>query len=295
MKDITILSGKGGTGKTSITAALASVIENTVFVDADVDAADLHIIFQPENKETHVFDGAWVASIDTDLCTNCGLCREHCKFDAINFKTGGGLEIDSFACEGCRLCERVCPVGAISSERSTNNFWYVSDTRFGPLVHAKMGPGEENSGKLVTQIRKSAKEIAKAKNADYILNDGPPGIGCAAIASITGADAVILITEPSKSGFHDVVRLVELVQSFKIPMYALINKFDINLDICNQMESFFASQDIKLMGKLPFSEDVVHSMVAKKTILEYNKESEIGIILSELWKEVASSEQKIEQ
>ena len=295
MKDITILSGKGGTGKTSITAALASVIKNTVFVDADVDAADLHIIFQPENKETHVFEGAWVASIDTNLCTNCGLCRQHCKFEAIHFKPGGGLRIDAFACEGCRLCERICPAGAISSERSRNNHWFVSDTRFGSLVHAKMGPGEENSGKLVTQIRKRAKEIAIEKNADFILNDGPPGIGCAAIASITGTDAVILVTEPSKSGFHDLVRLVELVQSFQIPMYALINKYDINLEISMQMESFFTTQGITLMGKLPFSEEVVYSMVEKKTILEYNKDSKIGNALLELWKKVDVSELKIEQ
>jgi MinD superfamily P-loop ATPase len=294
MKDITILSGKGGTGKTSITAALASVIKNTVFVDADVDAADLHIIFQPENKETHVFEGAWLASIDTDLCTNCGLCKQHCKFEAIHFKAGGGLEVDSFACEGCRLCERICPVNAISSERSSNNHWFVSDTRFGPLVHAKMGPGEENSGMLVTQIRKSAKEIAREIKADFILNDGPPGIGCAAIASITGSDAVILVTEPSKSGFHDVVRLIELVQSFSIPMYALINKFDINLDITKQMESFFASQGIYLMGKLPFSEEMVYSMVEKKTMVEYNNDSEIGNTLSDLWQEIAGSELKME-
>ncbi len=294
MNDITILSGKGGTGKTSITAALASIIENTVFVDADVDAADLHIIFQPKNKETHVFEGAWVVSIDSDLCTNCGLCKQHCKFEAIHYKQGGGLQIDPFACEGCRLCERICPVNAISSERSSNNHWYVSDTRFGPMVHAKMGPGEENSGMLVTQIRKSAKEIAQKINADFIVNDGPPGIGCAAIASITGTDAVILVTEPSKSGFHDVVRLVELVQSFQIPMYALINKFDINLDITKQMESFFTSQGIQLMGKLPFSEEMVYSMVEKKTIVEYNKDSEIGKMLSKLWKKIAGSELKLE-
>lgn len=294
MKDITILSGKGGTGKTSITAALASVIKNTVFVDADVDAADLHIIFQPKNKETYVFEGAWLASINSDLCTNCGLCKQHCKFEAIHFKSGGGLEIDSFACEGCRLCERICPVNAISSERSSNNHWFVSDTRFGPLVHAKMGPGEENSGMLVTQIRKSAKEIAREIKADFILNDGPPGIGCAAIASITGADAVILVTEPSKSGFHDVVRLIELVQSFSIPMYALINKFDINMDITKQMESFFTTQGIKLMGKLPFTKELVYSMIEKKTILEYNKDSVLGNILKQVWQEFADSELKVE-
>lgn len=294
MKEITILSGKGGTGKTSITAAMASLIKNTVFVDADVDAADLHIIFQPENRETHVFEAAWIASIDTDICTDCGLCKEHCRFDAIDYNEEGKLEIDEFACEGCRLCEHVCPAQAITSRRSTNNHWYVSDTRFGRLVHANMGPGEENSGKLVTQIRKSAREMAVETNADFIVTDGPPGIGCAAIASITGADAIVLVTEPSKSGFHDVSRLVELIQSFDIPMYALINKFDVNLEITAEMEQFFASSNIKLMGKIPFSKELVYSMVERKTILEYNKDSEIGDILSQLWKEIAQAESKIE-
>jgi MinD superfamily P-loop ATPase len=161
------------------------------------------------------------------------------------------------------------------------------------MVHAKMGPGEENSGMLVTQIRKSAKEIAREIKADFILNDGPPGIGCAAIASITGADAVILVTEPSKSGFHDVVRLIELVKSFRIPMYALINKFDINLDITKQMESFFDSEGIQLMGKLPFSEEMVYSMVEKKSIVEFNKDSEISKTLSQLWNKIANSELKV--
>jgi MinD superfamily P-loop ATPase len=295
MKEITILSGKGGTGKTSITAAMASLVQNAVFVDADVDAADLHIIFQPENRETHVFEAAWIATINTDLCTQCGLCKEHCHFDAIHDNEEGHLEIDPFACEGCRLCEHVCPAEAITSKRSVNNHWYVSDTRFGPLVHAKMGAGEENSGKLVTQIRKSAREMAVGRNADFIVTDGPPGIGCAAIASVTGTDAVVLVTEPSKSGFHDVLRLVELVQSFDVPMYALINKFDINLEITAQMEAFFASSNIKLMGKIAFSKEMVYSMVERKTILEYNKNSELVPILSNLWKEIGQTESKIEQ
>ncbi len=286
MIEITILSGKGGTGKTGLTAALASVASNTVFADIDVDAPDLHLILQPEIKETHVFQGARIACIDTDICTNCGICKTECRFGAIHYKAGGGLEVNSFECEGCRLCERICPVQAIDSEHSTNNHWFVSDTRFGSLLHAKMGPGEENSGKLVSVVRKNTKEKARSMNADFILNDGPPGVGCAAIASVTGADKIILITEPSKSGFHDAIRLMELVKSFSVPMYAVINKHDINPEISGQMERFFTIQGVEVLGKIPFSESMVESIVAKKTIVEFDPKSEISETIRKIWHKV---------
>lgn len=286
MIEITILSGKGGTGKTGLTAALASVAENTVFADIDVDAPDLHLILQPEVKESHVFQGAQIASINSEICTNCGLCKEECRFGAIHYKTGGGLEVNSFECEGCRLCERICPVQAITTAHSTNNHWFVSDTRFGSLLHAKMGPGEENSGQLVSVVRKNAKEKARSLNADFLLNDGPPGVGCAAIASVTGADKIILITEPSKSGFHDVLRLIELVQTFKVPMYAVINKYDINTEITQQMERFFITQGIKLVGKIPFCESMVSAIVEKKSIVELDPESQISETIREIWQNV---------
>ncbi|PRY98768.1 ATP-binding protein [Marinilabilia salmonicolor] len=286
MKEVTILSGKGGAGKTSVTAAIASVAENAVFCDNDVDAADLHLILNPEVKETHTFFGAWVASIDEDKCTNCGICKSHCHFDAIHYREEGGLYINPFQCEGCRLCERVCPVGAITSERSENNFWYVSDSRFGPFVHAKMGPGEENSGKLVTEVRRKAGEIAKATGADFVINDGPPGIGCSAISSVTGTNAVLLVIEPTRSGLHDARRLVELVNSFKIPLFAFINKDDIIVEITKEIERYLTENDIAILGRWGFDTNIVESMVDKKSVVEYAPGSETTRSIKMVWEQM---------
>ncbi len=283
MKEITILSGKGGTGKTTITAALASVAEKCVFCDSDVDAADLHLILQPEIREENIFYSAWLPKIDHDKCTNCGTCVDYCRFDAIHSNENGDLTINPFQCEGCRLCERLCPSDAICSERSSNNRWFVSETRFGTLVHAKMGPGEENSGKLVTQVRKRAKEIAQENKLDYIISDGPPGIGCATISSLSGANLVLIVMEPTKSGLHDAERLIELIQSFNISAFAIINKYDMNTDVSDKIQKYLKTKHIRLLTKIPFDKEMVEAMIEGKTIVEYNPDSIISEKVNEVW------------
>lgn len=286
MKEITVLSGKGGTGKTSITAALASLAKDAVFCDNDVDAADLHLIFHPENTEEHRFFSGWTAEIDTEKCTSCMLCIDYCRFDAIHVNLNGELEINRFQCEGCRLCERVCPEEAISSERNSNNFWYVANTRFGPFVHAKMGAGEENSGKLVSQVRKRAREIAVENQSAFILNDGPPGIGCAAISSLSGTDLAVAVIEPTKSGLHDAKRLFELIDTFKVSSCAVINKFDLNLGKTIQIEDFLNEEKIPLVAKIPFDKQVVDAMIEGKTIIEHRPDADISKMIREMWEKV---------
>ncbi len=292
MKEITVLSGKGGTGKTSITSSLAAAGRSLVLCDGDVDAADLHLVLNPELLEKHVFEGSWKVTIDPLECTLCGICTELCRFEAIETMEDSSLGIDPFKCEGCRLCERICPSAAISSERSCNNHWMVSRTENGIMVHAQMGPGEENSGKLVTQVRKVARELALKEKAEIILTDGPPGIGCPVIASVTGTDLVLLVLEPTLSSLHDAARLVELVRSFKIPVGAIINKHDLHPETTVQLEEFLSSQRIPVLAKLPFDEDVVRAMVQGKPVVEYAPESVFSRAICSVWDQLLTREEE---
>jgi len=265
MKQIVIISGKGGTGKTVLTGSFAALAKRKVMVDCDVDAADLHLLLYPSIKERHGFRGGKTAKLDKKICTQCSKCIASCRFDAIK----DDFTIDPISCEGCALCSRICPVGAITMEENIAGEWFVSDTKYGHLVHAKLGIAEENSGKLVAKVRQVAKEIAEKENLDYVIIDGPPGIGCPVIASLSGVDCALIVTEPTLSGLHDAKRVMEVAEHFKVPVKLVVNKYDLNNDMTGNIESFCNSKDISVIGKLGFDRAIVESMVAGKTIVEH--------------------------
>ena len=275
MKELVVISGKGGTGKTSIVASFAGLAKNAVFADCDVDAADLHLVLEPKIKQKSDFSGGKRAAIIAEKCSGCGKCRELCRFDAIHLNGEGNdvvdttFTIDPISCEGCKVCVEFCPVDAIEFNDSINGQWFISDTRFGPMVHAKLGIAEENSGKLVTLIRKEAKRIATEEEKNLIIVDGSPGIGCPVIASITGADLVLIITEPTLSGRHDLDRVADLTVSFGIPTLLCINKSDLNQEITGQIAEEAGTRGIKLAGKIRYDKAFTKAQIMKATVIEY--------------------------
>ncbi|WP_430809414.1 MULTISPECIES: 4Fe-4S binding protein [unclassified Carboxylicivirga] len=291
MHEITILSGKGGTGKTTITAALTALADSAVICDNDVDAADLFLLLQPTVLENGVFTSGWTAHINDSDCSQCGLCFEHCRYKAIELKDGS-YHINPFSCEGCRLCERLCPQEAITSTPNSGNQWFLSDTANGPFVHAQMGPGEENSGKLVSFIRRKAAQEAKNRKARYLLSDGPPGIGCPVIASLTGTHQVLLVIEPTQSGWHDAQRLISLIRNFNIPISAVINKSGINQMVEQEVEQGLKRANIPLLAKIPFSRVAREAMLAQKTIVDYAPQSEAAIQIRRAWNYLAQRAQE---
>lgn len=291
MKEIVVISGKGGTGKTSIVASFAALANNAVLADCDVDAADLHLVLQPDIKQTYDFSGGKIASIITKICIGCGRCEEVCNFDAAVFNGPANdvvertYTIDSIACEGCGVCVRFCPVDAIEFKNAVNGQWFISETRLGPMVHARLGIAQENSGKLVSLIRKQAKQLAAERNKDLIIVDGSPGIGCPVIASITAADMVLVVTEPTISGQHDLERVIELTEHFGIPTAVCINKHDINSEIAKAIEERAAERGLKVAGKIAYDTVVTKAQIAAMSVVEYSNNSVKQQIVS-LWKTI---------
>jgi MinD superfamily P-loop ATPase len=275
MKQLTVISGKGGTGKTTLTAAFAALAQNHVIADGDVDAADLHLILNPLPKKEELFYGGRVPALDKKACDECGLCAEHCRFDAIHDFT-----IDPISCEGCGVCAHVCPQRAITMKESLCGRWFVSQTRFGPLVHARLGIAEENSGKLVTLVRQQARMIAENENKELIIVDGPPGIGCPVIAALTGVDMVFVVTEPTVSGIHDLERVLGVARHFGVPATVCVNKADINPENAAKIKTYCDEKGIALAGEIPYDPIVTKAMVAKKSIVEFDD----GPIASEVRK-----------
>ena len=279
MKELIVISGKGGTGKTSLISAFASLAENKVLCDADVDAADLHLIMNPNVIQRSDFQSGNTAVINKDQCTECDLCREMCRFNTIS----ADYEVNSIDCEGCGVCVHFCPESAIDFPVNTCGEWFISDTRFGKMVHARLGIAEENSGKLVSLVRQEARKLAEAKNLDLILTDGPPGVGCPVIASIGGASAVLIVTEPTVSGKHDMERVAQLAAHFKIPALVCINKFDLNLELTREIEKYAEEKNIACLSRIPFDSIFTKAMIQAQTVFEYDGRSSVGEAIRSTW------------
>lgn len=283
MKQLTVVSGKGGTGKTSITASFAVLAKNAVVADCDVDAPDLHMLLHPEIIKAQEFKGSKVAVIDETKCVKCGLCKEKCIFDAIT----SNLNVDVIACEGCGVCAVVCPKNAITLAERVSGEAYISKTKYGFMSHALLHPGESNSGKLVTLVRQNAKILAEKAKCDLIIIDGSPGIGCPVIASITGVDAALVITEPTLSGIHDLERVLQLLDHFNVAPFVCINMYDVNTGNTNKILSFCKENRIEVVGIIPFSPEVTQAMVNGKTVVEYAPKSGVSDEIKNMWNKMS--------
>jgi MinD superfamily P-loop ATPase len=270
MPEILVISGKGGTGKTSLTGAFAQVARNPVICDLDVDAPDLHLLLQPQPERTEDFYSGNQAVIDQALCTDCGLCQEMCRYQAIA-RQEQGLAVDGRRCEGCKVCVHFCPAQAISFPIKHRGRWFISQTRLGPMVHAQLFPGQENSGRLVALLRQQAKELAKSQGRDLILCDGTPGIGCPVISSLSGVDLAVLVTEPTPSGRHDMERVLELCGHFRVQAAVVINKHDLNEGQSGLIERYCAQMALPLLAKLPHDPVVTQAMLAAQVVTEYSQ------------------------
>jgi len=284
MRQIVILSGKGGTGKTTLTAAFSVLTGKIVVADCDVDAPDLHMLLHPEIIKRNEFKGSKLAQIDQMKCIKCGLCREKCRFNAIT----ENIEVDQYSCEGCGVCTIVCPVNAVRLIERVSGQVYTSKINYGFMVHATLNPGEANSGKLVALVRLNAKVIAEKEGIDLILIDGPPGIGCPVVASVTGIDAALIVTEPTLSGIHDLERVVQLLEHFKIQPLLCINMYDVNKNNAKKILAFCKERCIEVVGMIPFNPKVTEAMVNGKTIVEYSPRSDVTNEIRSIWEKITT-------
>ncbi|MCK5271345.1 MAG: ATP-binding protein [Sedimentisphaerales bacterium] len=292
MKELVVISGKGGTGKTSIVASFAALAKNKALADCDVDAADLHLVLEPEIEHTEDFSGGKQARIITDKCNRCGRCYEVCRFEAVKRTSdpddeaaGVDYRIDPISCEGCGVCVRACPVDAIAFEPAINGQWFRSQTRCGPMVHARLGIAEENSGKLVSLVRNEARKIAEEQGLEMVIIDGSPGIGCPVIASITGADMVLVVTEPTQSGQHDLQRVMELTRHFGIKTMVCINKWDLNAEMAGKIEDQVRQEGVAMAGNVRYDNAFTQSQINKLSVVEYTDNGVAGDI-RKLWENV---------
>jgi MinD superfamily P-loop ATPase len=277
MKEIVVLSGKGGTGKTSIVGSMAVLAERKVLADCDVDAADLHLLLGPSVKQEQEFWSGQIAYINPDKCTQCGLCQELCRFYAIK-----EFKVDVVSCEGCGFCSHICPVEAITMKENLAGHMFVSDTDYGPMVHARLGIAQENSGKLVAQVRQQAKQIAGEQSLEYIISDGPPGIGCPVISSLSGASLALLVTEPTLSGMHDLERVLDVCRHFNVTAMVCINKYDINENNAHKIEQYCSTEGIAIAAKIPFDNLVTEALVQGVPVVKYSN-GNVSREIEKLW------------
>jgi MinD superfamily P-loop ATPase len=286
VREIVVISGKGGTGKTSITAAFAHLADKAMVCDLDVDAPDLHMLLGPVVKEEYAFRSGHEAVIDQARCTGCGLCAELCRFGAVRADQGR-YTVDPMRCEGCKVCVHFCPEQAVDFVPKHCGQWFASTMRFGPMIHARLFPGEENSGRLVALLKKEARLRAKALGLSLIVCDGTPGIGCPVISSLSGAGMAVVITEPTPSGRHDLERVADLCRHFRIPVAVIINKSDLNPENSEEIGVYCREQGHELLGMLPYDEHVTKAMIQGKCVTEY-ADSAFADELRRIWEKIVA-------
>src|SRR6056297_228665 len=289
-KQVAIISGKGGTGKTTLAGSLSVLFENHIIADCDVDSSNMHLILKPKINETKQYKAGHKAEIVESKCIGCGKCQQVCRYNAIYKKENGKYSVDSFACEGCKACVLVCPTKAVDFVLNHPGDYFISETKYGPFVHAELKPGEEMSGGLVAQVRKQALKMAVDERKAFVIIDGAPGIGCPATSSLTGTDYAILVTEPTVSGIHDMERMMEVIKHFKIPFSVVINRYDMNEEKSKEIEEFCNQKNISVLGKIAFDKAVNRANSNEMPVVECedSKAAEaIRGIFQELTREMA--------